>query len=166
MSFNILHTYLIDRKYDLIPRLLVKSDSCQRTASVKLYGEYPLHIAIKQEAPDDVVLSLVDAFPAALFHSNRKGENVVEMASRLHYSERVIDEMNGRRRIFQRQSSTDALSDSLDTISLGRNRSRLSSAEGHVITNVGKMKLGSSERTIGRDSSRSFWKSYNRRTIG
>ena len=90
MSYNVLHTYLVDRKYDLIPSLLLRNKSGRSTAAVQLYGEYPLHIALKNEAPDQVVMLLMEAYPAALNVMNRKGEYPDELAERLGYPEKVV----------------------------------------------------------------------------
>ena len=86
----------MDRAYSIIPHFLLSSRNNSQMASVQLYKEYPLVVAIKQEAPDDVVLALAKAYQKAIFTPSKNGEMPYYIALRASYSKVVLDALSGR----------------------------------------------------------------------
>ena len=91
MSFNELHVHLMDRKYDEIPNLLQNSKDHVQMASVPFYRDYPLVVAIKQEAPGSVILAIVHAYPRAINFRSKENEFPHEIATRLLYPKIIVD---------------------------------------------------------------------------
>ena len=96
MSFNELHVHLMDRKYHLIPNFLQSSEDHAQMASVTFYKDYPLVVAIKQEAPESVILALVQAYPEAIFYTSKQNEFPYEIATRLLYPKIILDVLRGK----------------------------------------------------------------------
>jgi len=126
MSFNKLYSLLIDSDSKSISNFLRRDRSGRQSASVKFYGEYPLYIALTKEAPDETILAILEAFPDAANVMSRKGEYPDEIASRLSYSEKIVNALRPRKeQAFMNGANIRAssLSDSMDSKTSASNTS-------------------------------------------
>ena len=122
-TYNALHTYIQDRNYTAAHTILARRP---RFASERFIrkGEFPLHMALAIEAPEKLILELIDAYPRATTVT-LNGDNItyaLKLAQATNASSRVINALNRTQREVTRKE-----------VSLRRTKSE--SAELHVESN-------------------------------
>ena len=99
LTYNALHTYIQDRNYTAAHSLLSRRP---RFASERFIrkGEFPLHMALAIEAPEKLILELIDAYPRAATVT-LNGDNItyaLKLAQATNASSRVINALNRTQR--------------------------------------------------------------------
>ena len=98
-TYNALHTYIQDRNYTAAHTILARRP---RFASERFIrkGEFPLHMALAIEAPEKLILELIDAYPRATTVT-LNGDNItyaLKLAQATNASSRVINALNRTQR--------------------------------------------------------------------
>ena len=99
LTYNALHTYIQDRNYTAAHTILARRP---RFASERFIrkGEFPLHMALAIEAPEKLILELIDAYPRAATVT-LNGDNItyaLKLAQATNASSRVINALNRTQR--------------------------------------------------------------------
>ena len=99
LTYNALHTYIQDRNYTAAHTILARRP---RFASERFIrkGEFPLHMALAIEAPEKLILELIDAYPRAATVT-LNGDNMtyaLKLAQATKASSRVINALNRTQR--------------------------------------------------------------------
>ena len=90
MTYNQLHTLILERRYELVEHFLQSSRSIRNMSSVKYHGDLPIVIVMKSQGPDSTILALLDVNPKCVMEKNASGKTILHIAKESNCSNRVI----------------------------------------------------------------------------
>jgi len=94
MTFNSLHSHLIERRFDEAKRD-VADDVNNVMVKVLRNRDMPLHMSLLVGAPDDLVISIYKAYPEAVNMKSREGKTVQELMNERNRSAKVKNVIGG-----------------------------------------------------------------------
>ncbi len=90
MTYNQLHTLILERRYELVEYFLQSSRSIRKMSTVKYHGDLPIAIVMKCQGPDSTILALLDVYPKCVMEKNASGKTILHIAKESNCSNRVI----------------------------------------------------------------------------
>ena len=90
MTYNQLHTLILERRYELVEHFLQSSRSIRKMSTVKYHGDLPIAIVMKCQGPDSTILALLDVYPKCVMEKNASGKTILHVAKESNCSNRVI----------------------------------------------------------------------------
>mmetsp|Transcript_25591 Transcript_25591/g.38221 ORF Transcript_25591/g.38221 Transcript_25591/m.38221 type:complete len:135 (-) Transcript_25591:344-748(-) len=91
MVYNPLHRFLLEQRFDKAMCVLRNNSDREELAKIKVDGDLPLHTALRVEAPDDMVIALLECYPEAANIPGRDNLTAKWLAEEKKRSKSVMD---------------------------------------------------------------------------
>ena len=93
MTYNKLHTLILERRYVLVEHFLQSSQSIRKMSTVKYHGDLPIAIVVKCQGPDSTILALLGVCPKCVMEKDASGKTILHIAKESNCSNRVIQKI-------------------------------------------------------------------------
>eukprot|EP00816_Leptocylindrus_hargravesii_P001221 CAMPEP_0196817352 /NCGR_PEP_ID=MMETSP1362-20130617/60167_1 /TAXON_ID=163516 /ORGANISM="Leptocylindrus danicus, Strain CCMP1856" /LENGTH=138 /DNA_ID=CAMNT_0042195017 /DNA_START=130 /DNA_END=547 /DNA_ORIENTATION=+ len=96
MVYNSLHCLLIERRFDEAKIDVLNDLNKKMVKEPHINGDMPLHIALLLDAPDELVISIYNAYPQAANLNSHDGQTVMEIVKKRRRSAQVKNVLSGK----------------------------------------------------------------------
>jgi len=90
MTYNKLHTLILERRYVLVEHFLQSSQSIRKMSTVKYHGDLPIAIVVKCQGPGSTILVLLGVCPKCVMEKDASGKTILHIAKESNCSNRAI----------------------------------------------------------------------------